>query len=150
MVLKRIVKEYQSITRDLDNNNYFVEADPSNMYSWEITLIGPEGSPFEGGVFSIQLDFPTNYPFKPFKMNFRTQIFHPQIIYNTMHLDFLCSGCGKWSPALTVHKTMLILITLLKDPDFENPCFPIVNKLCGNDRAKYDQIAREWTRKYAT
>ena len=38
---------------------------------------GPEGTPFEGGVFTARLSFPMDYPLNPPKMKFISDIFHP-------------------------------------------------------------------------
>ena len=38
---------------------------------------GPEGTPFDGGVFVTELIFPTDYPLSPPKMRFISDMFHP-------------------------------------------------------------------------
>ena len=38
---------------------------------------GPEGTPFEGGVFPAELRFPKDYPLAPPTMKFLGEIFHP-------------------------------------------------------------------------
>jgi len=38
---------------------------------------GPEGTPFEGGVFTTRLVFPPDYPLSPPKMRFVGDMFHP-------------------------------------------------------------------------
>lgn len=38
---------------------------------------GPEGTPFEGGVFTARLTFPSDYPLSPPKMKFTCDLFHP-------------------------------------------------------------------------
>lgn len=37
----------------------------SDVRAWRVLLEGPEGTPFEGGVFSLTVDVPDEYPFKP-------------------------------------------------------------------------------------
>lgn len=59
-------------------------------------------SPFQGGLFFLTINFPTDYPFKPPKVNFRTRIYHPNINSNgSICLDILRD---QWSPALTISK----------------------------------------------
>lgn len=38
---------------------------------------GPEGTPFEDGVFVAELNFPHDYPLSPPKMKFVSEMFHP-------------------------------------------------------------------------
>ena len=42
-------------------------------------FIGPEGSPFEGGVFKLELFLPEDYPMSAPKVRFITKIYHPNI-----------------------------------------------------------------------
>jgi hypothetical protein len=59
-------------------------------------------SPYFGGVFFLEIHFPTDYPFKPPKVNFKTRIYHPNINSNgSICLDILRD---QWSPALTISK----------------------------------------------
>ena len=59
-----------------------------------------------GGVFFLNIHFPTDYPFKPPKFAFTTRIYHPNINSNgAICLDILRS---QWSPALTVSKVRSI------------------------------------------
>ncbi|KAB8345848.1 hypothetical protein FH972_022903 [Carpinus fangiana] len=67
-----------------------------------LTLFFQGDSPYSGGVFFLSIHFPTDYPFKPPKVNFTTRIYHPNINSNgSICLDILRD---QWSPALTISK----------------------------------------------
>ena len=51
-----------------------------NIYEWDILIIGPENTPYEGGFFKAKLYFPTDYPINPPKMKFTSEIWHPNVI----------------------------------------------------------------------
>jgi ubiquitin-conjugating enzyme E2 D/E len=87
--------------------------------------MGPEDSPYSGGVFFLNIYFPTDYPFKPPKITFATRIYHPNINSNGgICLDILKD---QWSPALTISKGIFLIIVLLSisslltDPNPDDP-----------------------------
>lgn len=41
------------------------------------------------------------------------------------------------------------IISLLKEPNFDNPLVPEIAVLYKTDKARYEETAREWTRLYA-
>ncbi|MRA94286.1 hypothetical protein GH868_30680, partial [Bacillus thuringiensis] len=53
--------------------------DDEDIYRWEVLIIGPPDTYYEGGFFKAHLTFPQDYPQKPPKMKFITEIWHPNI-----------------------------------------------------------------------
>ena len=47
------------------------------------TIKGPDSTPYDGGVFQIDIVIPDGYPFEPPKMKFLTKIWHPHISSQT-------------------------------------------------------------------
>ncbi len=111
-------------------------------------MFGPEDSPFQGGVFKLNIHFPSDYPFKPPIVTFRTKVFHPNINSSGgICLDILK---GQWSPALTISKVLLSILSLLTDANPNDPLVPDIANLYKTNRAAYDAKAREWTQMYAS
>ena len=109
--------------------------------------MGPEESPYHGGLFFLDINFPTDYPFKPPKIYFRTKIYHPNISSNgSICLDILKD---QWSPALTVAKVILSICSLLTDPNPDDPLVPNIAELYRNNIERYTANAKEWTLMYA-
>ncbi|KAI1613721.1 putative glutaryl-CoA dehydrogenase [Exophiala viscosa] len=118
-----------------------------DLFHWQATIMGPSDSPFQGGVFFLSIHFPTDYPFKPPKVNFTTRIYHPNINSNgSICLDILRD---QWSPALTISKVLLSICSMLTDPNPDDPLVPEIAHVYKTDRARYEATAREWTRKFA-
>lgn len=109
---------------------------------------GPSGTPYEGGVFEIDIQLPHQYPFVPPKMNFVTKVWHPNISSQTgaICLDILKD---QWSPALTIKTALLSLQALLSAPEPDDPQDAQVAAMYKNDHDTYTQTARFWTESYA-
>ena len=118
-----------------------------DLFHWQATIMGPEDSPYSGGVFFLNIHFPADYPFKPPKVSFTTRIYHCNINANGgICLDILKD---QWSPALTISKVLLSICSLLTDPNPDDPLVPEIAQIFRTDRGKHDETAREWTHKYA-
>ncbi len=99
MAAQRISKELENLKKDPPAN---CSAGPvgDDIFHWQATLMGPGESPFEGGVFFLDINFPTDYPYKPPRVTFSTKIYHPNInSCGGICLDILKD---QWSPAFTI------------------------------------------------
>jgi len=147
--LKRITKEYADIQKD-PPSNCSAGPDPkynNDMHHWVAQILGPAKSPYEGGLFSLQIEFPKDYPFKPPKINFTTKVYHCNVNdKGGICLDILKDN---WSPALTISKVLLSICSLLTDPNPNDPLVPDIAKQLKTNKALHDRTAREWVRKYA-
>ena len=76
----RLTKELAEVGKDDKTSGVRAVAvndkDPKHLKG---TIQGPEGTPYEGGVFQIDIVIPTQYPFEPPKMKFETKIWRPNI-----------------------------------------------------------------------
>ncbi|XP_022233667.1 ubiquitin-conjugating enzyme E2 4-like [Drosophila obscura] len=125
-----------------------VEFVGDNTHHWLATILGPSDTPYEGGHFHLDLLFPENYPLAPPDVKFLTPIYHCNVCGDGyLCLDILSDN---WTPVLTVEKVLLSIRSLLADPNPDDPLAISVANMYKADRAQHDQIAREWTTRYAT
>ena len=147
MALKRIQKELIDLGRDPPVNCSAGPTNEQDQFHWQATIMGPDDSPYTGGVFFLNIHFPPDYPFKPPKVTFTTKIYHANINSNgSICLDILKD---QWSPALTISKVLLSISSLLTDPNPDDPLVPEIANIFKSNKAQYDQTALEWTINYA-
>jgi ubiquitin-conjugating enzyme E2 D/E len=147
MALRRIQKELRDLQREAISNVSAGPVNDADLFNWKATIIGPEDSPYAGGLFFLNIRFPEDYPFKPPHLQFTTKIYHPNINANGgICLDILK---GEWSPALTIGKVLLSVCSLLTDPNPDDPLVRDIAQVYKTNRAQFNQTAAEWTRRFA-
>jgi ubiquitin-conjugating enzyme E2 N len=60
-------------------------------------IVGPDNTPYEGGVFTLELFVPYVFPFQSPKVRFKTKIYHPNIDY-LGRIDLFSLREESWSP----------------------------------------------------
>ena len=120
-----------------------------DIFKWEATIIGPSGTPYEGGRFRLSINLPKDYPFKPPKIKFISIIYHPNVSKTggNICLDILSS---KWSPALNITKVLLSISSLLSEPNASDPLNGEAGKMMLHNPTKFNETVRTMTKKYAS
>ncbi|KAL3482344.1 ubiquitin-conjugating enzyme/RWD-like protein [Aspergillus californicus] len=126
-------------------------ANESNLYEWKIFMDGPEGSPYHKGKFHVKLVLPTEYPFKPPTVSFVTKIYHPNVTNDDK--GSMCLGMLKadeWKPSSKLVAVLQFARSLMEEPMPDDAVEGRIAEQFREDRKRYEEVAREWTRKYAT
>ena len=153
---RRLVRELQYCLDSAEAEcMYIVHAHSDNMDTWSTWLRGAVGSPYDGGVWELAIEFPPTFPMQPPTVRFVTPVYHVNICIETgaIRLDLLES---MWSPALMVNKLLVALQSLLMDPTPDESCWAgdalmtDMCRLCESNRALYDQMARKCTQRLAS
>lgn len=143
----RLRSELKILRSDPPDGIRVIPLDPPTYCHWQATIVGPVGSPYEGGMFFLYLQVPYSYPMCPPVVRFLTKIFHPNI---SRHGDVgIDSIHYNWSLALTLSKVLISVQSLLTDPYCEVCMEPDIGRLYMQDRSKFELIAQRWTWKYA-
>ncbi|XP_065849588.1 ubiquitin-conjugating enzyme E2 11-like isoform X2 [Euphorbia lathyris] len=108
---------------------------------------GPPNTPYEGGVFIVQMDFPVDFPSTPPVVIFRTKIYHPNIgplghVSMPQLLD---------RPAHSIATLLWNIYGLLVEPFIKGPFLgrERIAKRYISNRASYVATARRWTEEHA-
>jgi ubiquitin-conjugating enzyme E2 D/E len=145
--IPRIMKDIEIIHMTNDKNISAMPNNDSNIKKWTATIIGPDNSPYEGGIFKLNIEIPNDYPFKPPHITFITKIYHPNISSDgSICLDILK---GQWSPALNMYKTLLSILSLLTDPNPNDPLVADIASEYKHNKDVFIKKAKEYTQKYA-
>eukprot|EP01097_Dermamoeba_algensis_P001730 TRINITY_DN1650_c0_g1_i3.p1 TRINITY_DN1650_c0_g1~~TRINITY_DN1650_c0_g1_i3.p1 ORF type:complete len:155 (-),score=34.50 TRINITY_DN1650_c0_g1_i3:178-642(-) len=143
---KRLQKEFTDLVKDPPS---WLKATlfNDNIFKWKVLLLGPDKSPFEKGVFELQIDVPTEYPFKPPKFTFLTKVYHPNVKSDGQ----LCAEMltPDWSPQLRIQEVLLTVRQMLAEPNPENPLEQEIANVYKTNKAKFEKTAKEWTKNYA-
>ena len=133
--------------------------DDSNLYEWEILIMGPDGTLFEGGFFKARLVFPPDFPNMPPTMTFVSDMWHPNVyedgkvcisILHPPGEDAMNSqelAIERWRPILGVEQILISVISMLSDPNDESPANLDAAVQWRNDRKAFKKKVRQIVRK---
>lgn len=116
-----------------------------NLFVWSATIFGPDETPWEGGVFSLRLTFGDQYPGKPPRVRFTTDVFHPNVYADgTLCLDIIQDN---WSPCHNVCSVLTSIQSLLTDPNPASPANQEAAHMWSTDKAAYNKRVRRAAQK---
>ena len=130
--------------------------DKKNIYNWKCTLVGPNDSPYRGGVFQIYMKFPYNFPQEGPEVIFKTPIFHLNVCpvkLKEQELGHCCvSVINFWNPDTSIEDILVSLFTLFYKANAESAYRAYgdetINEFIKN-RKLYNKKVAHFTKKYA-
>ncbi|UVC49722.1 ubiquitin carrier protein [Theileria orientalis] len=141
---KRLMLDLRKLQEDLPESICASPVD-SDIFRWQAVILGPDNTEWEGGIFSLSLTFPDDYPNKPPRVKFLTRIFHPNGTKNCFNLcsvyqdGSICLDIlqNEWSPVFDVHGILISIQSLLTDPNNRSPANNEAAKLYQENRSEY-------------
>ena len=129
-----------------------------NPFEWEIMIMGPADTPYEGGFFQAEMRFPSDYPNHPPKLRFVSEFYHPNVYDDgTVCISILHppgddafgyeSASERWLPVHTVESILISVLSMISSPNDESPANIDAAKLMREDRAEYMKKVRRCVRR---
>lgn len=127
---KRLFQEYKHLTTDPPDGITAGPVNEDDLFVWEAMIQGPEGTPYEGGVFPAELKFPKDYPLMPPTMKFLCDIWHPNGMLASSYPPLRLLGLSHANNPL-VYANGVVCISILHPP--------------GDDPNHYEQASERWS-----
>ena len=119
-------------------------------------MLGPLDSPYKVGLFWIKIIFPKDYPKHGPEFKFMNKIYHLNVnLKNDGHISL--SSINQWcttgkvreKTVYGVKQALFDIFCLFYNQGIDSPYDEEITKLYVSDKKKFDEIAGEWTKKYA-
>ncbi len=125
--INRLLKDVRQILKHpLTDNNIFYIHDDTDILKGYALIIGPSETPYFGGFYFFEFNYPYDYPFSPPKVKYMTNDGATRYNPNLYKCGKVCvsilntwSG-DKWSSCQTINSILLTLCSLLNNTPFLN------------------------------
>ena len=121
-------------------------------------MLGPRGTPYEGGLFTILAIFPDDYPIHGPEFKFENKIYHLNVDFKN-NLGYICinsinawrvSGQVPGKPSYTVKQALFDIFCLFYNQGVESAYDEKMAQLYKNNPQKFNDEAKNWTQKFAS
>merc|ERR1712169_68283 len=141
----RLNKEFATLQEEFIVSTSMVD---NNAYKWKVSIKGPAGSPYQGGIFDLIVNIPESYPHENPNIKFKTRIYHINISpMNGKFCEKLLST--DWSPSCSILGLIKQVYRIMSQPDPSNAAEPAVGAQFTANKQAYNDKAASWCRKYA-
>nr|C1C3R6.1 RecName: Full=Ubiquitin-conjugating enzyme E2 S; AltName: Full=E2 ubiquitin-conjugating enzyme S; AltName: Full=Ubiquitin carrier protein S; AltName: Full=Ubiquitin-protein ligase S [Aquarana catesbeiana]ACO51626.1 Ubiquitin-conjugating enzyme E2 S [Aquarana catesbeiana] len=145
-VIRQVYKEVSTLTPDPPEGIKIIPNE-EDITDVQVSIEGPEGTPYAGGIFRMKLILGKDFPAAPPKGYFLTKIFHPNVSSN----GEICVNVLKkdWKAELGIRHVLLTIKCLLIHPNPESALNEEAGRLLLENYEEYASRARLMTEIHA-
>ncbi|CAO2600244.1 Ubiquitin-conjugating enzyme E2 S [Lemmus lemmus] len=138
-IIRLVYKEVTTLTAD-PPDGIKVFPNEEDLTDLQVTIEGPEGTPYAGGLFRMKLLLGKDFPASPPKGYFLTKIFHPNVGTN----GEICVNVLKrdWTAELGIRHVLLTIKCLMIHPNPESALNEEARRLLLENYEEYAARAR--------
>ena len=119
-----------------------------DLFHWRISLLGPQDTPYGGGLFTLTADFPDNFPNSKPEVRFVNKIYHLNVSPKSGHICINTLNDWKKGTKMTTVISDIFALFYSQNPD--SPYSSSMATEYVKNRPEFDRKAREWTKQYAS
>ena len=161
MTLNRLKKEFMLCSHDEELKGLGCQfmMENNNCFCWRVTLKGPENTPYEGGVFTIRIAFPPNYPKSGPEFRFLNQIYHLNVDFTDQtQLGHICLNfLNEWKttgrvvekPCYGVKQALIDIFCLFYNQNIGSAYNKDMALEYQTNKAQFNAKAKNYTQQYA-
>lgn len=146
-VIVRVSREIAALAKSPPDGIRYVAMEDEKISEIHVKMAGPDGTPYQGGIFRVKLVLSYDFPQSPPRGFFQTKIYHPnvstkgEICVNTLKRD--------WTADVSIVHILQVIRCLLIVPFPESSLNDEAGKLFMESYTEYAERARLWTRVHA-
>lgn len=145
--ISRLMNEMRSIAATGAHPKYDVYVSETDMSFWKVVMAGPDGSPYQEGVFLLFLHADEGYPSFPPKGRFITKIKHPNV---NAHGRICHSIFDRdWTSDTSMTTLLDSVYGLLLQPEHSDPVNTTTTLGFHHDQVEFSDEVREHVRRHA-
>ena len=150
--MSKVKDELLKLMNNEDTNNCwgvdYWDEDESDPYHWQVTIVAPKDSVYEGGFFQLEVKIPKNYPNSCPQVKFLTKIYHCNV--GETNGNICLSTLNYWNSNYSMEDVLNHITVLLHKQNPDSPMTGHMRDEYKNNRSVFDKNAKEWVQKYAT
>ena len=130
--------------------------DENDIFNWKCTISGPKDTCYKGGLFTLRIQFPDNYPDCKPEIAFMTPIYHLNVKFTAgggQPIGHVCfSSINSWKSDYRINKLLPEIFYLFKANNPDSPYDYMDNRRRNeyvNNRDLFYKKAEYFTKKYA-
>ena len=124
-----------------------VKAIKGDVFHWQMTMLGPQDTPYRGGLFYLTADFPDDYPDHGPEVQFINSMYHLNVDSRNGHVCI--NTLSEWTKGTTMTEVLSLIFALFYKQNPKSAYDQKMAELFIKDKATFDKNAKIHTEKFA-